>query len=62
MICTGDISELYDIDLTDHVIAARPDPKVAMVPEFVDYVEKALDILESTAREFGIELPRRNYD
>ena len=25
-------------------------------------IEKALDILESTAREFGIELPRRNYD
>ena len=27
-----------------------------------EQIEKALDILESTAREFGIELPRRNYD
>ena len=25
-------------------------------------IEKALDILEATAREFGIELPRRVYD
>lgn len=43
-ILTGDIAELYDIDLGTHAIAARPDPKVAMVPEFVDYVEKALDV------------------
>ena len=27
-----------------------------------EQIEQALDILESTAREFGIELPRRNYD
>ena len=27
-----------------------------------EQIEKALDILESTAREFGIELPRRDYD
>ena len=27
-----------------------------------DQIEKALDILEATAQEFGIELPRRNYD
>ena len=27
-----------------------------------EQIEKALDILEATAREFGIELPRRNYD
>ena len=27
-----------------------------------EQIEKALDILESTAQEFGIELPRRNYD
>lgn len=43
-ILTGDIGELYDIDLGEKVIAARPDPKVAMVPEFIDYVEKALGI------------------
>ena len=27
-----------------------------------EQIEKALDILEATAREYGIELPRRNYD
>ncbi len=27
-----------------------------------EQIERALDILENTAREFGIELPRRNYD
>ena len=43
-ILMGDIGELYDIDLGEKVIAARVDPKVAMVPEFVSYVENALDI------------------
>ena len=27
-----------------------------------EQIERALDILENTAKEFGIELPRRNYD
>ena len=27
-----------------------------------EQIEQALDILETTARDFGIELPRRNYD
>ena len=43
-ILMGDIGELYDIDLGDNAIAGRVDPKVAMVPEFVRYVEKALDV------------------
>lgn len=43
-ILLDDIGKLYDIDLGDNVIAARVDPKVAMVPEFVNYVEKALGI------------------
>ena len=43
-ILTGDIGELFDIELGENVIAARPDPKVAAVPEFIDYVEKALDV------------------
>ena len=43
-ILTGDIGELFDIDLGENAIAARPDPKVANVPEFIDYVEKALDV------------------
>ncbi len=43
-ILTGDIGELYDIDLGEKVIAARVDPKVAGVPEFVRYVENALGV------------------
>lgn len=43
-ILMADIGEMYDIDLGEDIIAARVDPKVAMVPEFVKYVEKALDI------------------
>ena len=43
-ILMDDIGKLYDMDLGDNAIAARVDPKVAMVPEFVEYVEKALDV------------------
>ena len=43
-ILLDDIGQLYDVDLGESAIAARVDPKVAMVPEFVGYVEKALDI------------------
>lgn len=43
-ILAADIGELYDIDLGDKIMAARVDPKVQAVPEFVGYVEKALDV------------------
>lgn len=43
-ILTGDIGKLFDVDLGEKVMAARPDPKVAAVPEFIDYVEKGLDV------------------
>ena len=43
-ILMDDIDKLYDLDLGNNVIAARPDLKVAMVPEFIEYVEKALDV------------------
>lgn len=43
-ILMSDIGELYDIDLGDKVIAGRVDRKVAMVPEFVDYVQNALGV------------------
>ncbi|MBR3172875.1 glycosyltransferase family 8 protein [Candidatus Saccharibacteria bacterium] len=43
-ILTGDIGELFDVDLEGNAMAARPDPKVANVTEFIDYVEKALDV------------------
>ncbi len=43
-ILLGDIGELYDLELGENVVAARVDPKVAMVPEFVRYVENALGV------------------
>lgn len=48
-ILMSDIGELYDVELGDKAIAARVDPKVANVPEFVEYVENALGI---PAREY----------
>ena len=39
-----DVGKLYDLDLGDNIIAGRPDPKVAMVPAFVSYVENALGV------------------
>ncbi len=43
-ILRGDIGELFDVELGDDAIAARVDPKVAMVPEFVKYVENGLGV------------------
>ncbi len=43
-IFTGDVGELFDIDLGEKVIAARVDPKVQAVPDFIDYVEKAIGV------------------
>lgn len=39
-----DIGKLYDIDLGDRVIAARQDPKVTVIKEFRDYVDKAVGV------------------
>ena len=44
VILTGDIGKLFDLDLGENVIAARPDPKVTNNKIFTAYVEKALDI------------------
>lgn len=55
-ILMDDIGKLYDIDLGKNVIAARPDLKVAMVPEFVDYVEKALGIPSTDYVNSGVIL------
>lgn len=55
-ILMDDIGKLFDVDLGEKVIAARVDPKVAMVPEFVDYVEKALDVPASQYVNSGVLL------
>ena len=55
-ILLDDIGKLYDIDLGDKAIAARVDSKVAMVPEFVKYVEKALGVLAEDYVNSGVIL------
>lgn len=55
-ILTGDIGELYDIELGDNIAAGRPDPKVAAVPDFVDYVEKGLGVLHGDYVNSGVIL------
>ena len=55
-ILTGDIGELFDIDLEGNAMAARPDLKVSNVPEFIDYVEKALDVPHKNYINSGVLL------
>lgn len=40
----GDVGELYDIDLGEKVMAAMVDPKVDVIPEFREYVNKAVGV------------------
>ena len=44
IIVNGDISKLYDIDIGSNLVGAVKDQSVQIVPEFITYVEKALDI------------------
>ena len=43
-ILRGDIGELFDKEVGDKFVLAMPDPKVANIPEFRDYVEKNLAV------------------
>ena len=43
-ILRGDIGKLFDMELGDNMVLAMPDPKVSGIPEFRDYVEKALNV------------------
>ncbi|MBR2725437.1 glycosyltransferase family 8 protein [Candidatus Saccharibacteria bacterium] len=43
-ILRDDIGKLYDIELGDKVVAAMVDPKVTAIPEFRDYVDKAMGV------------------
>ncbi len=44
-ILRGDIGELFDLELDEgEVIAAMPDPKVSVIPEFRKYVDNAVGV------------------
>ncbi|MBR3230771.1 glycosyltransferase family 8 protein [Candidatus Saccharibacteria bacterium] len=55
-ILLGDIGELFDIDLGDKVMAAMADPKVTKVPEFRDYVDKALRVPHREYVNSGVQV------
>lgn len=43
-ILRGDIGELFDIDLEGKMMAAMVDPKVEVIPEFREYVDRAVGV------------------
>ncbi len=53
-ILRADIGELLDIDLEDKVLAAMADTKVREIPEFGEYVEKALKIPREEYANSGV--------
>lgn len=56
-ILTGDIGELFDINLDeDEVVAAMVDPKVAVIPEFKAYVDNAVGVPHDEYVNSGVML------
>ncbi len=55
-ILTGDIGELFDIDLRGKALAAMVDPKVTVIPEFRDYVDNAVGVPHDEYVNSGVQL------
>ena len=56
-ILLGDIGELFDTELAeDEVVAAMVDPKVTVIPEFRDYVDKAVGVPHDEYVNSGVML------
>lgn len=43
-ILRGDIGELFDMEMGENVVMAMIDPKVTVIPEFRDYVDRAVGV------------------
>ena len=43
-ILLDDVGKLFDTELGENVVAAMPDPKVTVIREFRDYVDKAVGV------------------
>lgn len=43
-ILLDDVGKLFDIELGENIVAAMPDPKVTVIKEFKDYVDKAVGV------------------
>ncbi len=55
-ILRGDIGELFDIDLGENALAATVDPKVSVIPEFRDYVDKAVGVPHDEYVNSGVQV------
>ncbi|MDO5480702.1 MAG: glycosyltransferase family 8 protein [Candidatus Saccharibacteria bacterium] len=55
-ILRGDIGELFDMELGDNVVMAMIDPKVTVIPEFRDYVDKAVGVSHDEYVNDGVML------
>lgn len=55
-ILLGDIGELFDIDLGETALAAMVDPKVTKVPEFREYVDKAVGVPHTEYVNSGVQV------
>lgn len=56
VILRGDIGELFDTELGDNVMAAMADPKVTVIREFRDYVDKALGVPHEKYVNSGVQV------
>ena len=55
-ILRGDVGKLFDMELGENLVLAMPDPKVSNIPEFKEYVEKALGVPASEYVNDGVML------
>lgn len=56
VILRGDIGELFDIELGEKALAAMVDPKVTVIPEFRDYVDKAVGVPHDKYVNSGVQV------
>lgn len=54
IVVLDDLSKLYNQDIGDNLVGAIPDASVQIVPEFIEYVEKALKIKKEKYFNAGI--------
>lgn len=55
-VVTGDVAELFDLNIGDNAVAALVDPKVVNIPVFSSYVEHALGVPPSEYVNSGVLL------
>lgn len=56
IVVPGDISELYNIELKDNILAASPDYSIREIPELMHYVENAVGVNKNEYINSGVLL------